>query len=109
MMAYDISESFTNFYNELYECDLSQDAKLTYEFIKKIANYRGSRGAEEGIVISTLLDDDLYYDGCDYKQCVENFMGKDAEFNFNLQGAKVLYLYDNLKLLVEDIEENKEF
>ena len=107
MTAYDISESFTKFFNEINKCDLTRDSKLTYEFIQKIAFCH--RDYEQDSIITTLLDDDLYFDGVDYRQYVENLMGKDAEFNFDLQGAKVLYLYDNLKLLVEYIDENKEF
>ena len=105
MTAYDISESFTNFYNEINKgYDLTNDAKLTYEFIQKIANNFGKKGYEIDSVITRLLDDDLYYDGYDYSQCVENLMG-GVKFNLDLKGAKVLYLYDNLKLMLEDIED----
>lgn len=108
MTAYELTEIFTNLKNEIDNgCDLTRDAKLTYEFIQKIANchYR----LEGDSVITELLDNDLYFHEVDYKQYVENLMGKDAEFNLDLQGAKILYMYDNLKLLIEFIEDNKEF
>ena len=85
------------FYGKFADFEPTREAKLTFDFVRKIAIDEES---ECDYVETELLDNNLYYDGKDYRKYIENIMGFD--FEPDVEGAKILRMYYELKFIIDE-------
>lgn len=89
-------EILHEFYGKFSGFEPTEEAKLTFDFVRKIAIYE--EGGDD--VEIELLDNNLYYDGKDYRKYIENVMG--FTFEPDIEGAKILRMYYELKFIIDE-------